>query len=40
MLKAMKLSGLKMKKIEISNVPAKREARVQEFRDKIINLDL
>jgi hypothetical protein len=28
MLKVMKLSGLRIKKIEISNVPAKRETRV------------
>ena len=36
----MRQAGIKKKKLEISNVPAKREIRVKEFREKIIALDL
>ena len=31
MLKVMKLAGLRLKKVEISNMPAKLEKRIEEF---------
>ena len=39
MLKVMKQAGLKLKKIEVSNIPAKKEQRVEEFETKTVNLD-
>ena len=39
MLKVMKQAGLRLKKIEVSNIPAKKEQRVQEFEAKTIALD-
>ena len=39
MLKVMKQAGLRQKKIEVSNVPAKKEQRVEEFENKTITLD-
>ena len=39
MLKVMKQAGLRLKKIEVSNIPAKKEQRVQEFEDKTVDLD-
>ena len=35
----MKKAGLRIKKIEISNVPARKEQRVEEFEDKTVALD-
>ena len=39
MLKLMKRAGVRLKKIEICNVPTRKEARVDEFEDKTIALD-
>ena len=39
MLKLMKRAGLRLKKIEVANVPTRKEARVEEFEDKTIALD-
>lgn len=39
MLKVMKRSGLRLKKVEVSNIPAKKEQRVEEFATKTIDLD-
>ena len=39
MLKVMKRAGLRLKKIEVSNIPAKKEQRVEEFETKTVNLD-
>ena len=39
MLKVMKQAGLRLRKVEVSNVPAKKEQRVEEFEDKTIALD-
>ena len=39
MLKVMKQAGLRLKKIEVSNIPAKKEQRVEEFETKTVNLD-
>jgi len=39
MLKVMKLAGLKIKKIEISNAPARKEERIDEFNNCTISLD-
>ena len=39
MLKVMKLGGLKRKKIEISNIPARLEERYEEFDNSTIALD-
>ena len=39
MLKLMKRAGVRMKKIEICNVPTRKEARVEEFEDKTVALD-
>ena len=35
----MKWSGLRLKKIEVSNIPAKKEQRVEEFENKTDSLD-
>ena len=34
----MKQAGLRMKKVEVSNVPAKKEIRVEEFENKTLTL--
>ena len=39
MYKLMKRAGVRMKKIEICNVPTRKEARVEEFEDKTVALD-
>ena len=39
MLKVMKMAGIKMKKIEVSNVAARKEAREQEFQNSVLSLD-
>jgi len=39
MLKVMKLGGLKRKKIEISNIPARIEERYEEFDNSALTLD-
>ena len=39
MLKVMKLAGLRQKKIEVSNIPARRELRYEEFENKTTTLD-
>jgi hypothetical protein len=39
MLKVMKLAGLKIKKVEVCNVPVRKEARTLEFNDKTVKLD-
>jgi hypothetical protein len=39
MLKVMKLAGLKRKKIEISNIPARIEDRYEEFENSTVALD-
>jgi len=39
MLKVMKLAGLKVKKVEICNVPARKEARAGEFNSSTVKLD-
>ena len=39
MLKVMKLGGLKRKKIEISNIPARIEERYEEFENSTLALD-
>jgi hypothetical protein len=39
MLKVMKLAGLRKKKIEISNIPARLEERYEEFDNCIVALD-
>jgi hypothetical protein len=39
MLKVMRLGGLKRKKIEISNIPARIEERYEEFDNSALSLD-
>lgn len=39
MLKVMKLAGLKLKKVEVCNVPARKEARVGEFNRDTVKVD-
>ena len=39
MVKIMKMAGLKKKKIEVCNVPAKKEDRVGEFNQDTLRLD-
>ena len=39
MTKVMKIAGMSKRKVEICNIPAKKEQRVEEFADKTIALD-
>ena len=39
MLKVMRQAGIRIRKVEVSNVPAKKEQRVEEFENKTIELD-
>ena len=39
MLKVMRLAGMRLKKVEVSNVPAKKETREEEFEIKTLALD-
>jgi len=38
-LKVIKQTGLKKKKIEVCNVPARKEERVEEFNQDTLSLD-
>ena len=39
MLKVLKQAGLKLKKVEVCNVPARKEERKDEFENSTVTLD-